>query len=496
MATVVVPGDRLILANGSPSFLKRGSVPFPLYTQGGNGVALSGGSTLSFQQIYQDQPWVFVVINKLSRAIASLPLCLYRMTGDGQEGEREQVRDHPLASLLCAPAPRRGAMWWKQKLAHSTLLNGNSVLAKVTPAPGAAPSGLLPLDWRYLSPQFQDNSGIVTYWETTQTGAVTKLDPSAVVHMAWESGLGDIGISPLRALAQTLNVEDAAQRYQAASFNNGVRYSAVYVLPPDADLDEDERQELRTAIQATQGGVDKAFQMALVSGGGDIKPLAHTAVEAELIDQRKLTREEIAAVYDIPPTLIGILDKATYSNVDVQSKSFYGMVLGPWLALLKETVQSQLIDAYQPWVDERLFVDWDLGEVLKGKPLEEIEAIARAIGTGVMTPNEGRQARNLPPSDDPEADKLHMPTNNMTPMSDVPVDPVPVDAASPEDVVKAHLDRVLHRVRRKGLDALDAERFRRELASDSGNDDLAVRLMDELLSAGSVDDLEAMVLGA
>lgn len=469
MAVFAGSGDRLIMANGSLSSLKRSSVPAGIY-QGGTGVSLAGNRTVSYQQIYETQHWVYTAVNKLSRQMAMLPLNVYRLTDDG--GARERVRNHPLDTLLNAPRPRRGSMYLKQKLAMPTLLHGNSVIAKGVRAPGAAPSTLLPLDWRYLTPKYVDDSGEIAYWETTQTGETVRLDLDSVMHMAWDGGRGDLGVSPLSPLARTVALEDASQRYQGASFENGVRYSSVYILPPDVDMTESDKADLRSAIRAQQGGVDKAFQMALVSGGGDIKPLSHTAVEAALIDQRKLDREEIAAAYDIPPPLIGILDNATYSNISVQAKMLYGMVLGPWLGLIKETIETQLIAPYKPWADEGLFVDFDLSEVLKGEPLAEVQAIREAIGTGIMTPNEGRQSRNLPPSKDPEADKLHMPTNNLAPMGVVP----PADVAS---TVKAHVHRAADRLRDKG--DMDLVRFKRELGQDTSDDvaaDWAGRVLD------------------
>lgn len=479
MPVVVSRGDRLVLANGSLSSLKRPSVPMSFFG-GQSSVNLSGGQIASFQQIYESQHWVATAVNKLTRQIAMLPLHAYRLT-DLDTGARERVRDHPLDTLLRQPRKGRGAMYLKQSLAFPALLHGNALMAQISSGPGAPPSGLVPLDWRFVTPHYSDDSQTeVAFWQTSQFGGEMYFAADKVLHMAWQ-GRGDIGVSPLTQLSSTVGVEDRAIRYQAASFDNGVRHSSVYVLPPEADLNTEERAELRAAIRESQSGVDKAFQMALVSGGGDIKPLSHTAVEAALIDQRKLNREEIAAVYDIPPPLIGILDKATYSNISVQAKMLYGMVLGPWLSLVKETIQCQLVDAYEPWASEGLFVDFDLSDVLKGEPLAEVQAIREAIATGIMTPNEGRQARNLPPSPDPAADRLHMPTNNLTPMGDAEEPDMPLDP----DVAKAvehHVARVHNRVHR-GKDA-DLDRFEAELSQDIDAPEVVAEWKSYLLRSG------------
>lgn len=484
MPALIAPGDRLILANSSVSSLKRSSVPLSFYNQGGS-LNLSGGAVASYLDIYRSQVWVYTAVNKLSRLVAHLPLNVYRMVGDGDAGERERVRDHPLVDCLRRPVVRRGPMYVKENLMWPALLHGNSVMEKVTPERAGNPTGLVALDWRFLTPIFEDDSRTtVAAWISSQTGEDRILAADQVLHMAWQAGTGDIGLSPLSPLASTVSTEDSVQRFSASSFGNGVKYASAYILPPDVDLSTEEKNELRAALAAQAGGVDRAGGMALVSGGGDIKTLSHSAVEAELIDQRKLNREEIAAAYDIPPPIIGILDRATFSNIDTQHKMTYGMVLGPWMARMKEVIQFQLIDPVDRWREERLFVDFDLSDVLKGEPLTEVQAIAAAIGTGIMTPNEGRQQRNLPPSDDDEADKLHMPTNNLAAMG------TDTTAPTTEQVVKSHLERAADRLRDKG-DA-DIARFKRELEQDT-DESLARAWSERVAGADEPDEIRALL---
>src|SRR5690554_6984432 len=59
-------------------------------------------------------------------------------------------------------------------------------------------------------------------------------------------------------------------------------------------------------------------------------PSFPTRRSSDLIEARKLTREEVAAAYYIPPPLVGILDHATFSNIREQHKQLYQDTLGPW----------------------------------------------------------------------------------------------------------------------------------------------------------------------
>lgn len=476
MPVIVGPGDKMVMRNGSVTGWSRPSVPFGLYTGGGS-VSLSGAKSISFQSLYRQQPWVRVVIAKLNMQIARLPLKTYRMIdGPKGEGERERVRDHPLTNLLAKPFPRASASTLKQKMAFPMLLHGNSVLAIGVERTGAVPSSLLPLDWRFLTPCL-DDAGLLTHWETTQPGLPVRIATDSVIHFRWEAGDGDVGVAPLESLGITLRTEDSAQRHQASSFDHGVRPSTVYVS--EEEMDEKDKELLRQQIQAQQGGVDNAFKLALLTGGGRLETLQHTAVEAELIEQRRLNREEIAAVYDIPPPLIGILDHATYSNVAEMHRMLYGMVLGPWLTLIEETIQAQLIDTYAPWAAEGLFVEFDLAEVLKGDTLAEVQAIREAIATGIMTPNEGRAIRNLAPSMQDGMDDLYLPQNNLTAVGQQPAGPKPTPFAPPSKAIIArHIERAADWLRDKGKK--DIDRFRREVYADlqdqAATDEWAARL--------------------
>lgn len=477
MATLVTYGDRLLTLGGRESWLKRPSQPFAAFNQGYLALG-QDGRTISYLNLYETQPWVGVVVNKLNRQIIRLPLRLYREVTD--DGECEPVYQHPIVDLLRKPWRRCSPASLKQKLSFPALVHGNGLLGKIRPEQLSAPVGLLPLDWRFLTPWCLED-GEVFFWESTQPGRKRYWTPDEVVHIAFEAGNGDIGLSPLKQLGTTLRTEDNAQRYQSASFENGARPSGAYVLPVDTDLDESERQELREEIRASHSG-DKVFNVALMTGGAEWVPFSHTAVEAELIDQRKLNREEVAAVYDIDPPMIGILDHATFSNVAEMHKMLYGATLGPWLSLISETLNAQLIEPEPAWNEDRLFVAFDLTEVLKSNTPEEITAIASAIGTGVMTPNEGRQRLGRRKVDNEAADELYMPTNNMTPLGQQPEtgSDYPPQAPDPSqngngrtpDPVKANLLRAMERAAKRmssDLEPWDRDRFTRELGEDAPN---------------------------
>lgn len=433
MTSLVTAGGRLLRTAGPSQQIPSAAFGF------GGGLGFDGIWTdasedtdtdqtlISFSDIYSTQPVVASAINKLTRQASTLPLKVYTRKDNG---ERERVYGHPLEKLLRQPVGRRGPVHLKQWMLFPLLTHGNALLAKFRPADDAPPTALLPVQWPFIE-AYAPQGAPVEWWATLQTGERRWLKVEDTIHFAWESPEGEIGTSPLRQLGVTVQIEDAAQRYQKAMFRNGARPTGSVNLPQGVVLDADARAEIRADLMANVAGIGNAGAPVLLPGGATWEAMAHTAHEAELILQRKLDREEIAMVYDLPGPLIGDLEHGTYSNVTELNKQLYKSVLRPWLTLIEETIQAQLIDPEPDW--QGLFVEFEMGEVLKGDPRDLAEAIRVQVETGVMTRNEGRKLLNLPRDPNPQADQLFFAKNNQAPIGDAPMSPTdPASEPAPQ----------------------------------------------------------------
>lgn len=393
---------------GGRKSLSTPSMPFANWGQ--SHLTLLNGKPISYSQIYRTQPYVATAVGVLVRQISRLPLKVYERNS---QGERRRVHDHRLVDLLNRPAPRCSAAQLKQWIALPLCLHGNSTIAKVRTEKYGPPDRLWPLDWRYMQAFQADQvpSRPVQFWRYDELSDPLYLEPDNVLHMRWEPPEGQIGVSPLEQLGTTVKIERAAQEYQETYLKDGVRSAFAIKFPPGAVLDAQTRSEMRDDITSAFGGPANAHHPFLMPGGAELQEMSHNAREAELINQRKLTREEVASVYAIPQPLMGILENATLANVESLHKMFYTTVLGPWLTLIEETIQAQVIDTEPAF--EGMFVEFDLAEVLRGDKLKEIQALRFAVQSGLMTINEARSVQNLPKFDADWCDQPLIPTNNL-----------------------------------------------------------------------------------
>jgi HK97 family phage portal protein len=364
------------------------------------------GYLKSFEQIYRSQPVVAGVVDKLSRRIATLPFDAYRRL---ENQAREVVTGDTLDSLLRHPMPRCGTVHLNHHIAQSLLIHGNALVAKVRGTDREAPPVMLwPLDWAKVNAY---GDGTIEWWSTTQYGDTERfIAADDVMHFAWPGpDGGPIGVSPLEKLAVTIRLEDAIQRSQVATMKNGSRPSLAVTVDKE-NAKTEQLEYVRQRVEAMHKGVDNAGKTFFMGSNVKVQPLSLSPVEVALIDQRRLSREEVGAVYDLSGPLMNDLTHSSFANVTELLRSLYRDVLPPWLALIQTTYQAQLLDPEPAWLDR--FTEFDLTDKLKGDPVELATSLKLQVEAGLLTRNEARRILNLPPIGDSTDDAN--PANQLT----------------------------------------------------------------------------------
>jgi phage portal protein BeeE len=358
-----------------------GSMMSPAFS--GSVSLLGGMSSATYRSIYKSELWVNVCVNKLARGIARLPLKVYERTGEDRRRVRSEEND--LAKLLHEPWEGGSTFDLINAMTHEYLIspNGKSLAAMLSPGPGRPPSELIPLDWRYVKAYY--------------------------VHGRLLS-LGFHGdSSPMAALASTVQLEDAAKRQMKSWFEGGAKMAAV-ITHGGKQMKADQVEAWEKQLITQHGGPDRAFRMALLGNMPDarVQTLEHSAEALQLTETRRINREEACAAFDIPPPMVGILDKASFSNIDTQNRMLAVHTFAPHTAMQETSIASPLIRQNPRW--SNLFVEFDYGDLLRGNPQERAEAYQKWI-QGIYTPNELRQLENLKRIEHPDADRVYMPLN-------------------------------------------------------------------------------------
>jgi HK97 family phage portal protein len=400
--------------------LRRSSLPFSAYDQGYS--TLIGGRTVSYADLVESQPLVAMVIGRMLSWSARVPLKAFERTGDDSR-ERLRPGDHKLADALAEPWPRGATMQLVQAFLGSLLVHGNSLVPVDDGARGRI--RFAPADYRFVSP-IEPVRGQISGWRIDVDDPLLERTRPAdeVIHVAWWSPKGALGIAPLKQLGTTVALEEATTRHQHAMWRNGVRSPTVITaslefVGQDEAFQTEMMEQIRGDITDIYAGPDQSGRPVLLPPGLDAKPMGYTSVEAQLVEQRIVSREEACGVAQIPPGCLGFLRDGSESLVE-QRQMGYQDGLAPPLLLIEALINAQLVRGLLREPD--IYVEFDFSGLLRGDRLKEVEAMREAIASAMLTPNEARAIDNRPRSDQDGMDDFYLPRNNLIPLR-IPYEP-------------------------------------------------------------------------
>lgn len=393
---------------------------YPLFR---SSVAFYDQYTYDYATLYRTQPNVRTCVDFLARNIAQLGLHVFRRIG---ETDRQRLRDHPLARLLAYP----NEYTTRYRLISDTMsdlgIYFNAYWIKIL----ESPLKLLRVPPAYVVVK----GGIVPQmYEITLSGKTYEYEPDRIVHFrGYNSESAIWGLSPLETLRRVLAEEHAMGEYREHFWRNSARQSGVIERPLEApEWSPTARDRFKAEFEALYAGPANSGKTAVLEEGMTWKQVTFSAQESEYLLGRKLTREECARAYHIPLPMVGILDHATFSNIREQHKNLYQDCLGPWLKMLEEDIELQLLPDFED--RDGVYVEFNIAEKLQGSFEEQTQSLQSAVGRPWMTANEARARMNLPRVE--EGDELVVPLNVLIGGQASPRDSAPpqgVDASPPK----------------------------------------------------------------
>lgn len=125
------------------------------------------------------------------------------------------------------------------------------------------------------------------------------------------------GMNPIDQHRHALGLAVAAEDYGEAFFRNGAVMSGVIEAPSDPGKENADR--MRTSFARDHVGVHRAHKPGFLFGGARWVQLSIPNDNAQFLETRKYQRNEICAIFRVPPHKIGDLERATFSNIEHQS---------------------------------------------------------------------------------------------------------------------------------------------------------------------------------
>ena len=165
-------------------------------------------------------------------------------------------------------------------------------------------------------------------------------------------------------------------------------------------------QRVRSAINDPE-----ANGFPIIGASDSIESLDLSAADQELLASRKFDREQIAAVYRMPPSKLQMLEFGVKANGEQQALDYLTDCLLHWSVPVEAEYGLGLLTEAERRAG--LFFRHDFGALLQATTKEKYEAWAKAVGGPIATANTAQRVLGLPLTKGADDDKLN-PAPNMT----------------------------------------------------------------------------------
>ncbi|CAN2533095.1 hypothetical+protein [Methylocapsa aurea] len=348
----------------------------------------------------------YACVRLIAGCVSMLPFALF---DEHDDGHRTRERTSPLATMLDKrPNSRLSASMFWRAVVSDMLSNGNGIAwIERRSFRSAEPFELHYVPWSRTGIRLDrvDGRPLQIYTMTLDDGRMIVAPQDDVLHIPgtpiWQIFRA---MSPLSAYAMSVGIGLAADEFAKSYFDNGSSPDGYITFPNGAAKDAPD--EIRKHWMAKHGSDNRFAGPAVFTNGGEFKELRINAADAQLLDTRRFSVEDIATrVFGVPGFLVGLEQKSTGfgKGLEEMRQGFVDFCLGPHLCAIEDEVNYKLVPAGQ-------IAEFDREGFERADMKSRMEAFQIALGgnngPGVMSQNEVRQKLNMGPSKDPSADKL------------------------------------------------------------------------------------------
>lgn len=325
---------------------------------------------------YKASLWAYAAINKKAKAAASVPWYVYRRDA---QGDWEQVKNHPLQQLIDSPNPFTSRNNMIERLIIQLDLAGNSIFKMVKV--GGIPVELWSIGPDGVKPNPDPAEFIKNYtFENKAKTFKQDIPADEILHVMYIDPSNPFwGIAPLQVAARTVDTDIEAVNWNKVALQNRAVTDGVFST--ETPLSPTQFAELRQQIRTQHQGAANARTPWVLGGGASWQQMSLSPVDMDYIEGRQMNREDICAVFQVPPPLVGILDKANYSNMQEARRVFWLDTIIPLLDDLKESFNRALT----PYFGNDIMLDYDTSSVdaLAENVNDKIDAAQKLFGMGV-----------------------------------------------------------------------------------------------------------------
>lgn len=353
----------------------------PIGGTSSSGVTVTDDVALSISTLY-------ACVRILSDSLGILPVHIYEQL---DEDRKQRATEHPWELTLTArPNAWMTPFEWKNLGVVHLCLRGNYYSRIVKPGIDSDYWQFVPLHPDRVTIK-QQSTGHLRYTHEPLEGPSRTYDDSQILHIRLMSSDGVKGCSPIQYARDTIGLSKSRQSMLGGLYKGGGFIK--YFLKTTKHLNPEGRKNFRESwrdVHATRPG--EPYSPPILEDDMDLKTLGMSNEDLQVIEAERISAIEICQFFGVPPHLVFLLDRATFSNIEHQGIEYKSLHLQPWAVRFEQAIESHF-DPTDPF-----YVEFLMDALLRGDTQSRYEAYSKALGgRAFMTINEARRKEGWEP---------------------------------------------------------------------------------------------------
>jgi HK97 family phage portal protein len=195
--------------------------------------------------------------------------------------------------------------------------------------------------------------------------------------------------------AEAIGMGMAAEEFGAKFYKNNASIGGTLEIPTELSTTAYDR--LKKSWTEKYQGLKNSSDTAILEGGTKFNPLNIPHNQAQFIETRKFQKQEIAMIFDLPPHMIGDLDKATFSNIEELFLQYLMGSIQPWVVRWEQRLNMQLLSPEERKAE--FYFKFNMSALMRGNYAARMTGYSTGIQWGIYSPNECREMEDKNPYD-------------------------------------------------------------------------------------------------
>lgn len=318
---------------------------------------------------------VHACVRVISDGLATLDLKLYEETDNG----KRVARAHYASALVNEPNPYQTKFDFLKYQVAQLALRGNAY-AFINRDVRFIGVELHPISAEFVKPVLSDGQVFYKVSLPNFPNLVPAVDMLHFKGLCFDNPLE--GKSPVQIHAETLGVDLAAIRASGDVYKNG---TLKFLLKSEHQIKPEQAQGLKLSLDDVING---SARSTVLPAGVAMEKLSMSPEEAQFLEERQFSAEEVARIFGVPASMIGANKDGVKSSVEQEYQDFYSRTLMAYAINIEQEMRRKLLTESDK---VNYYFKFNFNSLLRATANDRADFYNKGIRGGWLSRNEARQ---------------------------------------------------------------------------------------------------------